>query len=532
MKTLLAGLFGLGALVVGVAPSGGASNGFRPAGVVFHSRGDARAVRTALNPRPTQAFGCGAISCAAYQAGVNGYFQDVAADSGTSNNVYSVATEYSDTTGNIAYDSTFGGTYVDTNGFPASGCPTGAASKCLTESQLLTEIQTDLSTNGWTANGTNLFFILLPAGVDTCFNGNPDFVCASNAFCAYHDSWGSLIFAVEPFNTSFSCAAAGQGFPNGQEIDETVNTASHEQNEAITDPYPDGGWLSSKGYENGDLCAWWFGADLGTTPGGQPYNQVINGHEYSLQQEWSNAANAGAGGCLQHLGGTATTVSPFVNDTGPLAYRGGSVMRTNTVYTIYWIPTPPAISIAPTLSGTPAVGKKLTTTKGTWANSPTGYLYKWQRCDNAGANCVDIPNATKASYTLVSADAGHEIRSEVLASNSAGSAGAGYMPSLPTAVVVAKPAVISKPVVSGTATVGMQLSVDTGSWTYSPTSYAYKWLRCSKSGGSCMAITGAKTLTYTLKKGDVGHSLKANVTAKNAAGSAAATSAKSGVVTK
>ena len=533
MKTLLACLLVLGALLAGSASGVGANNGFRPAGIVPHSGGKP-AMRAASTVNTAGTFTCGSITCSEYATGVNGYLQDVAADSGGANNVYSATTQYFDGTGNIAYSETFGGTYVDTHAYPTSGCPTPAAGTCLTEAQLVTEIGKDLATNGWTAKGTNLFFILLPANVDTCGDSNPLHGCASNAFCAYHDSSGSLLFAVQPFAAFWGCdgSRAGEGFPNGAEIDESVNTISHEQNEAITDPnQANNAWYVGNFDENGDLCAWSFGTPLGTTLSGQPYNQVINGNDYSLQLEYSNAANSNSGGCVSHLGGPATGISN--GGTGPLTYHGGPVMRTNTVYTIYWFPTPvqtPAISVAPIVSGTATVGRLLSTTTGTWTNSPTGYVYRWQRCDNAGSNCVGIANATSNHYTLVAADAGHEIRSQVKASNSGGPATAGYAPSAPTAVVVGKPTVITKPVLSGTTTVGMQLSVSTGSWTYSPTSYAYHWLRCSATGGSCVAIS-ATTSTYTLKSADLGHTLKAKVTATNIAGSTSVTTARSAVVT-
>ena len=237
MKTLLAGFFVLGALLAGSTSGVGANNGFRPAGIVPHS-GSKPTMRTAAVANSAGSVTCGLITCDEYEAGVNGYLQDVAADSGGANNVYSATTQYFDNTGNIAYSSTFGGTYVDTNPYPASGCPTSTASACLTEAQLVTEIGKALSANGWTANGTNLFFILLPANVDTCGDSNPLHGCASNAFCAYHDSSGSLLFAVQPFAAFWGCdgSRVGQGLPNGAEIDESVNTISHEQNEAITGP--------------------------------------------------------------------------------------------------------------------------------------------------------------------------------------------------------------------------------------------------------------------------------------------------------
>src|SRR4051794_12749516 len=150
MKTLLAALFVVGAVVVGVAPSaGGASNGFRPSGIVYHSVTPAVRAHTATAQTTAAAFGCGAITCDAFKTGVNGYLQDVATDSGGSNNVYSVATQYSDNTGNVAYDETFGPTqtYTDTSPFPGNACPAVSSSACLSESQLVSEIQKDMTTN-------------------------------------------------------------------------------------------------------------------------------------------------------------------------------------------------------------------------------------------------------------------------------------------------------------------------------------------------------------------------------------------------
>jgi len=538
MKTLLAGLFVVGALIVAISPGGvgASSGGFHPSGIILHSGAPAARPHTSAVQTSASDFGCGAITCTAYAAGVNGFLQDVSADSSGSNNVYSVATQFSDGTGNIAYSDSFGGTYTDTSSFPASACPTNPSAgivACVDESQLVSEIQKDMTKNGWTASGTNLFTILLPSGVDTCFGGSS--ACASNVFCAYHDSLGQsgLIFSVEPYSAFYGCSGAGeplnpQGFPNGMEVDETVNTLSHEANEAITDPYG-GGWWSANGSENGDLCAWWFGAPLGTTAGGQPYNQVINGHAYSLQQEYGNA---GGGGCFQHLGGTQSSVSPYAGDNGPLLYHNGSVMRTATVYTIYWVPGPtPAISTSPVITGKAAVAQALTTTNGTWTNSPTGYSYKWQRCDSVGANCVNIGGATASKYTLLSGDAGHTIRSLVLAQNVNGQAPGGYATSAATAVVVGTPKIVTAPAISGTPKVGSKLTVTTGTWTYAPTKFAYQWLRCSSSGTSCAMVKRATKASYTATSADVGHTLVAQVTASNAAGRGKAKSAKTAVVT-
>ena len=77
------------------------------------------------------------------------------------------------------------------------------------------------------------------------------------------------------------------------------------------------------------------------------------------------------------------------------------------------------------------------------------------------------------------------------------------------------PANTAIPSISGTATEGDVLSASTGSWTNSPTSYAYQWRR----GGS--DISGATSASYTLVTADVGATITVRVTATNGSGSGA-----------
>jgi len=80
-----------------------------------------------------------------------------------------------------------------------------------------------------------------------------------------------------------------------------ANVSAHELSEARSDPASPGAWYDGSGAENGDKCAWTFGAPLVTLTGGT---------KWKLQGEWSNAAyNAGTGypnssgqkGCLSGL---------------------------------------------------------------------------------------------------------------------------------------------------------------------------------------------------------------------------------------
>ncbi len=145
---------------------------------------------------------------------------------------------------------------------------------------------------------------------------------------------------------------------------------------------------------------------------------------------------------------------------------------------------------------------------------------------------MNIANATGSKYTLVAADVGHKIRSAVLASNAVGPAASGYAPSAPTNVVARKPAVVTLPKLSGVAKVGNSLSVTTGTWNYSPTKYAYQWLRCTSLGASCQKIAGATKSSYRLTSADAGHKLRATITASNAAGSVTVTASDASATVK
>ncbi|HEX3737125.1 MAG TPA: hypothetical protein VHV53_06245, partial [Solirubrobacterales bacterium] len=118
---------------------------------------------------------------------------------------------------------------------------------------------------------------------------------------------------------------------------------------------------------------------------------------------------------------------------------------------------------------------------------------------------------------------------EVTAHNAGGQATA---TSAATAVITPlSPADTSPPTISGTTVEGQTLTAGNGTWSHSPASFTYKWLRCDSSGANCTAISGATSEGYALTAADVGDRLEAEVTAHNAGGMSSATSAPSAVVT-
>ena len=127
-------------------------------------------------------------------------------------------------------------------------------------------------------------------------------------------------------------------------------------------------------------------------------------------------------------------------------------------------------------------------------------------------------------------DVGGTLRVMVVASNAAGSA---HATSLASGVVAAlAPSNTAPPTISGTAQEGQTLSASTGGWEGTPPfSYAYQWERCNPFGEACLGIGGATSASYTVGAADVGSTLRVTVTASNAAGSASAASAVTGVAT-
>jgi hypothetical protein len=206
--------------------------------------------------------------------------------------------------------------HADTRGIYADG---SGYSACLDDAQVVAETNNIVGTNKLPRNLSHIYVMYLPKGVESCFNAgltsNAKNACTINyepsaAYCAYHSEFGgNTVYANMPYpvylsKTGFTCGTDVNfpgviETPNGnRDADTEISPSSHEINEAWTDPDTSTGWYDSSGFENGDECAYIFGATSGTP--GAFYNQTINGHHYLTQEEFSNNSFfQSGGGCLQ-----------------------------------------------------------------------------------------------------------------------------------------------------------------------------------------------------------------------------------------
>jgi hypothetical protein len=178
----------------------------------------------------------------------------------------------------------------------------------------------------------------------------------------------------------------------------------------------------------------------------------------------------------------------------------------------------PVNSAPPTITGTPSVGETLTAQNGTWTNSPTAYQYQWLRCGTSGESCVGISGSTQKTYVVASADSAHTLRVRVTAVNADGATNAR---SAATSVVgsTGAPKNTVRPTITGEPTVGQELTADPGTWSGTPTSYAYQWQRCDIDALNCFGVSGATGKTYGVRDADTGYRLAVVVTATNSKGS-------------
>lgn len=179
-------------------------------------------------------------------------------------------------------------------------------------------------------------------------------------------------------------------------------------------PVPNGAALVTGDTVDGGTLVAEVGSWTGTTP-------------MVFTYRWMRC-NAAGGGCRTITGQTTSqydATSLDVNGTLRVAITATNAAGASSVT------TPPSglvVGIVPVATGPPQLtgrvtaGLTLSTSTGTWSGStPIGYVVQWLRCDGGGGACAPIPGETSFDHALSSADVGSTVRSQIVATNPAGS---------------------------------------------------------------------------------------------------------------
>lgn len=311
-----------------------------------------------------------------YEAMVKQFFSDVAHDSGVPTGIFSTLTQYHDGSGagatTVHYDPAVDAVDL-TAPYPAQSkqcaSPSSVAT-CVTDLQIQTALDRLIAASAPSARGLgNLWFVLLPPDVDSCLNAG---ACATNAFAGYHSLFdlghGPTVYAPIPDPLVELTPGPGSDPEGNPEAESTLNTVAHEYEEAVTDPYGTA-WMDPNGLETGDKCenGPQQGTPLGYAPDDSPYNQVINGHQYLLQDMWSNAAT----GCVQS---STATGSPLPLHT--VALRQFSPLVSGRLGTPRRVPV--TVSLVRGLQPI-ATGRTISRADGSWGpvalRGPDGILH-------------------------------------------------------------------------------------------------------------------------------------------------------------
>jgi hypothetical protein len=246
-------------------------------------------------------------------------------------------------------------------------------------------------------------------------------------------------------------------------------------------------------------------AATGAAAAGWTVPSIGNGSVYALRTS-SDGSTLYVGGSF--ISGSAPANHLFgANSAGTLTFNG-NVAGAGTVYVN-----------AMAISGTTIyAGGTFVSTVG--ANSQT--RTRLAALDTTSANATSWNPAPSGGATP-NVNAIVATSSGVFAGGTWTSIGSLSLPNF-AGFTLSTPSVTTVPGIGGTLALGGTLTCSTGTWSNSPTGYAYQWLR----DGS--AIGGATASTYVEGTADVGHQLSCQVTATNGQGSASATSASVTIV--
>ena len=196
-------------------------------------------------------------------SGLESFYQGVGGS-----NYSDTTTEYADASGHVSTSVTYGGALTDFSSAPTSGNQT---------SPFLAEV-CKVAGSTAVANGYYPVYVDTPRG--------------SSRFCAWHSAGTCPNGVTVQFGFFYNmdgdpgCDPQDTSDLHSQGLAALANTSGHELSEMLTDRHLNA-WYDTNGQENADKCAWTFGT---------PLLKFLNGTEWKIQGNWSNAAFNGSTG--------------------------------------------------------------------------------------------------------------------------------------------------------------------------------------------------------------------------------------------
>jgi len=264
-----------------------------------------------------------------FESLISRYFNDV-----SGSNITRLMIEYPDDinaspSANVVY----GGGFVDTTPYPHPGTTTAP----ILGNDVVNEIQKIVNSGALPTGVDDSYYVFTANGLNVCEDSALTLCTFATSqqpagFCAYHSSVDTSPYAlisVNPNGIAGGCQISISGvvsYPNNDVIaDSAISLVSQEQLNMQSDPYSNSWYDTSSTTEVSNKCAGQYG-NVNLTSG---YNIIMNGHQYILQQEWSNDA----GGCTLTPPVTATiqvTLTPYAHSNAlsptnyfPLTYAIG-----------------------------------------------------------------------------------------------------------------------------------------------------------------------------------------------------------------
>src|SRR5579883_3271105 len=197
------------------------------------------------------------------------------------------------------------------------------------DSQIQAELLAQINAGHLTAplldsqgNMNTIYMIYFPPGVTITQGGSSS--CVGGGFCAYHGTTSStfnsqnVLYGVLPDMQAGSGCSSGCG--NSSVFGNYTSVTSHELTEAITDADvgiaatcgPPLGWYDMNNGEIGDIC------------NGQQGSYTANGTTYTIQLEFSNAAN----NCVLPPAVSAQNFTLSASPSSVAVTQGGSASST------------------------------------------------------------------------------------------------------------------------------------------------------------------------------------------------------------